>query len=65
MKFREVIRKSFSRSGRTNVAGGVHGVVSANVNETGSKTWVRSRQRVVQRSGNTDIREERSERRDG
>jgi hypothetical protein len=34
-----------------NVAGDIHAVVSANVNEPGSRSSVRSRQRIVQRSG--------------
>jgi hypothetical protein len=65
MKFRKIIRKSFLRNGRTNVAGGVNGVVAATVNESSAKTSVHSSQRIVQRSGTTDIREEHTERRDG
>jgi hypothetical protein len=51
MRLRKVIRKAIRHSGRgTNVAGGVHLVVAANVDEPGeARTSVSSRQRVIQR----------------
>ena len=51
MRLRKVIRKAIRHSARgTNVAGGVHLVVAANVDEPGeARTSVSSRQRVIQR----------------
>jgi hypothetical protein len=56
MRFLKIIRKRLDHSqDGVNVAGGIDAVVSANVNEPGkSRTSVRSRQTIVQRSGRTD-----------
>ena len=62
MKIRKVIRKRIDRQGKgVNVAGGVQGVVSANVNDPkGSVNRVSSKQRVrvVQKDGRTEVHEE-------
>jgi len=51
VNIRKVLSKTLRHaSGGTQVDGGVHAVVSANVGERGARTVVRSRQRVVQRS---------------
>jgi len=57
MKLRKVIQKRLRHEGRgANVAGSVNAVVSANVNEPGgAKTHVSSHQRIVQRSGRTEV----------
>jgi hypothetical protein len=47
MKVRKVIDKTLSQE---HVAGGLHAVIAANVNEGSSKTSVSNRQRIVQRS---------------
>jgi hypothetical protein len=57
MRLRKVIRKAIRQSGRGgNVAGGVHVVVAANVDEPGeARTSVSSRQRVAQRQATSGI----------
>lgn len=62
MKLRRVINK---RLRSNNVAGGVHAVVSVNANEPGgSVSKVSSRQRIVQRNGETVIFEQQHEAQD-
>lgn len=59
MKVRRIIRRSFSRKTKgVNVAGGIDGVVVANVGEPGdTRISVRSHRRVVQRGGRTVVDE--------
>ena len=53
MNIRKVIRKRIRRQAKgTHVSADVNAVVSANIGEPGSHSFVRSRQRIVQRSGN-------------
>jgi hypothetical protein len=62
MDIRKVIERRILRQGKgINAAGDVHAVISANVSEGSSRSHVstRSRQRVVQRSGRTQVSEER------
>jgi hypothetical protein len=67
MKIRKVFKKTVTGGdGDSNVAGGFHAVIAANVGESGrSKSSVSSRQRIVQKSGKTTVTEDSSERRDG
>jgi hypothetical protein len=60
MKVRRIIEKTLrGRSGEA--VGHVHAAIAANVNEPGSShTHVSSRQRIVQRSGRTTVRDEES-----
>jgi hypothetical protein len=62
MKVRKVIRKRMKDGGKgVRTAGGVHGVVAANVNEPpGSVNRVssKSRVKVVQKGGRTEVHEE-------
>jgi hypothetical protein len=52
VNFRRVIKKRIRRNkDGTQVAADVNAVVAANVNEPGSHTSVRSRQRIVQKQG--------------
>jgi hypothetical protein len=56
MKFKRVINKQINeKKDGVNVAGGINAVVSGNVGESGSKTSVSSRQRIVQRDGKTEV----------
>ena len=56
MKFKKVINERIDeKKDGVNVAGGVNAVISANVGESGSKTSVSSRQRIVQRDGKTEV----------
>jgi hypothetical protein len=67
MKVRKVFKEQFkSRKKGVNTASAVNAVVSANVNEPGSKrTRVSSRQRVVQRGGRTVVESEEVRDEDG
>ena len=52
MNVRKVIRKRIRHEGRgTSVAADINAAVVVNANEPGSRSSVRSRQRIVQRSG--------------
>ncbi len=52
MRVQKVIRKRIRHEGEgVQVAGDVNAVVSANVGQRGSRSSVRSRQRIVQRAG--------------
>jgi hypothetical protein len=52
VNIRKVFRRRVRHEGNgVNVAADINAVVSANVNEPGSRSSVRSRQRIVQRSG--------------
>ena len=57
VKLRKVIRRQIrSDADGVSVAGGIDAVVSANVNEPGSnRTTVRSKTRIVQRNGRTEV----------
>ncbi len=52
MKFRKVLRAKLDHEGDgVNIAGGVHAVIAANVNEPGpQRTRVSSKHRVVQKT---------------
>lgn len=55
MKVRKVIRKRIRQQGRrSQVNADINAVVAANVNEPGSRNVVRSRSRIVQRSGRSN-----------
>jgi hypothetical protein len=61
MNIRRIIERRIRQQGKgVNAAGDVHAVISANVGKASSHTHVssRSRQRIVQRSGRTEISEE-------
>ncbi len=63
MKIRKIVQKTF-RGKASDVAGSLTAVIAANVNERGgSHTHVSSRQRIVHRSGRTEIDEEKATRR--
>lgn len=67
VKLQKIIQKRIRRqSTGVNAVGDVNAVVSANVNEGGSRSHLstRSRQRIVQRSGRTDVADERETSRD-
>ena len=52
MNIRKVFRRRIRHKDKgIDVAGDINAVVSANINEPGSHASVRSRQRIVQRSG--------------
>jgi hypothetical protein len=54
MKLRRIINKRIKRrDGGINLDSGVNAVISANVNEGDSSSRVSSRQRIVQRNGQT------------
>jgi hypothetical protein len=57
MKLRKVIQRQIRRNADgVSVAGGLDAVVSANVNEPGTtETSVRSKTRIVQRNGRTEV----------
>jgi hypothetical protein len=58
MRVRRVINKKIDhQSDGLNVAGSINGAISANVNEPGSSTHVRTRSsnRIIQRGGKTQI----------
>ena len=64
------IRKVFRRRIRherndVSVAADINVVVAANVNESGSRSFVRSRQRIVQRSGRVPGQEREGGERNG
>jgi hypothetical protein len=62
VNLRKVIHKRIRRHGKgVNALGDINAVIAANVGEEGSKTQVssRSRQRIVQRSGRTQVSDER------
>jgi hypothetical protein len=68
MNIRRIIERRIRQQGKgVNAAGDVHAVISANVGEGSSHTHVssRSRQRIVQRSGHTEVFEERETSRGG
>lgn len=55
MKVRKVIRKRIRQQGQgSQVAADINAVVAGNVNEPGSRNVVRSRSRIVQRSGSSN-----------
>ncbi len=57
VKIRKIVRKTFGGKA-SDVAGSLHAAIAANVNEPGrSHTHVSSRQRIVHRSGRTDVDE--------
>ena len=61
MKLRKVINRRIRRSGDgVDVVGDVNAVISANVGERGSHSTVSSSQRIVQRSGRTEVTESHS-----
>lgn len=63
MNLRKVIQRTL-RHGKdgVTVAGGLNAVVNANVNEPGeSRTSVRSRTRIVQRNGRTEVFEQETQ----
>ena len=57
MKLRKVIRRRVNKSADgVSVAGGIDAVVSASVNDPGTtRTSVRSKTRIVQRGGRTEV----------
>jgi hypothetical protein len=57
MKLRKVIRRQIRKDAEgVSVAGGIDAVVSAAVNEPGeTRTSVRSKTRIVQRNGRTEV----------
>jgi len=58
MRIRRVIQRRIEhQSDGVNIAGSVSGAISANVNEAGSETHLRTRSsnRIVQRGGKTQI----------
>jgi hypothetical protein len=58
MRIRKVIQKRIEhQSDGLNVAGSVNGAISANLNESGSSTQLRTRSsnRIIQRGGKTEI----------
>lgn len=59
MRFRKVVNRPVEvDEDGVRVTGGINAVVSANVNERGpSRSWVSSRQRIVQRGGETVVDE--------
>ena len=58
MNIRKLIEKRIRHSsGGVDVVGDVNAVIAANVDERGSTSQVSSRQRVVQRSGETVVSE--------
>lgn len=62
MDFHKIIQRRIRRQGKgVNAVGDLNAVISANVNEGSSRSHVstRSRQRIVQRSGRTEVKEER------
>ena len=62
MNVRRIIQKRIRHHGRgVNAVGDLNAAISANVNEPGSKNVVssRTRSRIVQRSGRTEVFEER------
>ena len=62
MKIRKVIRKEVQHDDDgVSVAGGLNAVIAANVNESDSKTHISSRQRIVQRSGETVVESEQTD----
>jgi hypothetical protein len=68
VNIRKIIQRRIRRQGEgVNAAGDVHAVIAANVGQGSSRTHVssRSRQRVVQRSGRTEVDEEREPTRGG
>jgi hypothetical protein len=68
MNIRRIIEQRIRHHGKgVNAAGDVHAVISANVGKGSSHTHVssRSRQRIIQRSGRTEVFEERETSRGG
>ena len=63
VNLRKVIQRTLRHSkDGVNVAGGLNAVVNANVNEPGeSRTSVRSRTRIVQRNGRTEVFEQETQ----
>ena len=63
MKLRKVIQRHIrADADGVSAAGGIDAVVSANVNEPGTtRTTVRSKTRIVQRGGRTEIFESETE----
>jgi hypothetical protein len=62
MNVRRVVERRIRQQGKgVNAAGDVHAVIYANVGKGSAHTHVssRSRQRIVQRSGRTEVFEER------
>lgn len=59
MRKKRVISKDLGgKKNGVNVAGGIHAVISASVNEKGSsRTSIKSRHRIVQRNGETVVDE--------
>jgi hypothetical protein len=59
MNVRKVIRRRIRRTGEgSHISADVNAVVSANIGEPGSRSSVRSRQRIVQRSGTAPERDD-------
>ncbi len=66
LNVRKVFRRRIRHEGKgVNVAADINAVVSANLGEPGSRTSVRSRQRIVQRSGKSPEQERGGGERDG
>lgn len=66
MKIRKLISKKLDHDADgVQATGSVNAAISASVNEEGSSTSsrIRSRQRIVQRSGRTVVSEQKEERR--
>jgi hypothetical protein len=63
VNLRKVIQRTLRhQKDGVNVAGGINAVVNANVNEPGeSRTSVRSRTRIVQRNGKTEVFEQETQ----
>ena len=59
MNIRKIIDRRIRHSGDgVDVVGDVNAVISANVNERGGSSHVSSRQRIVQRAGETVVSEQ-------
>jgi hypothetical protein len=68
MNLRRVVHKRIRHKGKgVNALADLNAVIAANVGETGSKSHIssRSKQRIVQRSGRTEVTEERQTSREG
>lgn len=63
MSLRKVIQRTLRHEkDGVNVAGGINAVVNASVNEPGeSRTSVRSKTRIVQRNGRTEVFEQETQ----
>ena len=62
MNFRKIISRRIRHDADgVNVAADVNAVVAANVNESGTSSHVSSKQRIVQRKGETSVSETHAE----